>query len=503
MNGGPLTVFISYSHADEELCQEFQTHLSQLQHDGLIESWHDRKITGGEEWKGKIDEKLNSAQIILLLISPDFLASQYCYDIEMARGLERHQAGEARVIPIILRPSDWRTSPFAKLQAFPKNGKPIVDWETHDHGFLDAVKSLRAVVGEMKGQIRQQGSAPGAPPAKPFPWKKLGAAIVLVALLAAGGWWVLKRQQQRRAEERQYVAQGDAFLDVGRYSEAREPYQQALRLNTSNAPAKLGLEKVGLAALRSDPVAFKQRLDQMLRETPRDSHLRVFEGDYLHGLGQTKEAMKCYEEAKKLNPQLAEAYFRLGVLYSQQQNSGQALQMYLRAVELSPSSPHYRNNLGNQYFMRGDYEIAVEEYGKLDRFPLAALESGKILRLLGRFDEAREQEEVAITWLKEDATWNLPENQWPWYFEVSGSQGVRLTGRAEKLCFAHFSLSATLFLQGDQDKAEEQLRHAAEACGPRSLDIKSVVRSEVERVAEDRGELAARVAAYKTRLSRP
>src|ERR1035441_9343706 len=120
---GPLQVFISYAHEDEELRQEFVKHLSQLKRDGLIQDWHDREITAGSEWAGQIDEHLNAADIVVLLVSPDFVASEYCYDIEMKRALERHAAGEARVVPVILRPSDWQTAPFAKLNALPKEAK--------------------------------------------------------------------------------------------------------------------------------------------------------------------------------------------------------------------------------------------------------------------------------------------------------------------------------------------------------------------------------------------
>src|SRR5208337_126274 len=136
----PLKVFLSYSHRDEKLCERFLVYLSQLRHDGLIEAWHDRCITAGTEWAGTIDENLNSAHIVILLVSADFLASNYCYDIEMTRALERSRNGEARVVPVILRPSDWETSRFASLQALPKGGKPVVDWKTQGHGFVDAVK---------------------------------------------------------------------------------------------------------------------------------------------------------------------------------------------------------------------------------------------------------------------------------------------------------------------------------------------------------------------------
>ncbi len=117
-----VRLFYSYSHKDETLRNELETHLKLLQRQGLIETWHDRQIEAGDEWKQKIDENLERADIILLLISSDFIASDYCYDKEMGRAMERHSQKEARVIPVIVRDVNWRIAPFAELQALPKDG---------------------------------------------------------------------------------------------------------------------------------------------------------------------------------------------------------------------------------------------------------------------------------------------------------------------------------------------------------------------------------------------
>src|SRR5690349_18899783 len=109
-----VTVFYSYAHADERLRKQLETHLGLLRQQGLIATWHNRQIVPGTDWAQELDEHLATARVILLLISPDFLASDYCYGIELRRALERHEAGEAQVIPILLRPvADWGTAPFA------------------------------------------------------------------------------------------------------------------------------------------------------------------------------------------------------------------------------------------------------------------------------------------------------------------------------------------------------------------------------------------------------
>src|SRR5262245_48635022 len=120
-----IEVFFSYAHKDEELRDELAKHLSLLERQGIIVGWHDRKILAGSTWADAIDAHLETAHIILLLISADFLASNYCYDLEVQRAMARHMAGEAHVIPIILRAVDWHSAPFGTLQALPRDGRPV------------------------------------------------------------------------------------------------------------------------------------------------------------------------------------------------------------------------------------------------------------------------------------------------------------------------------------------------------------------------------------------
>jgi hypothetical protein len=147
------SLFFSYSHADEQLRDRLEVHLAMLKREGLIATWHDRRITPGVPIDRSISDKLEAAEIILLLVSPDFLASDYCYDVEMTRALERHKSGEAAVIPIILRPCDWHGAPFGRLKALPTDGKPVTKWADADDAFLDIVRGLREV-------FRARGAAP-------------------------------------------------------------------------------------------------------------------------------------------------------------------------------------------------------------------------------------------------------------------------------------------------------------------------------------------------------
>jgi hypothetical protein len=149
----PLRLFYSYSHKDEAMRDTLETHLALLRHEGVIASWHDRKIVAGQEWKGQIDRHLDEADIILLLVSADFLASDYCHKIEMERALERHQAREARVIPVIIRAVDWSGARFAMLQALPKDGQPVSRWADPDEAWTDVARGLRRAAEELRQRL--------------------------------------------------------------------------------------------------------------------------------------------------------------------------------------------------------------------------------------------------------------------------------------------------------------------------------------------------------------
>lgn len=142
----PVKVFFSYSHRDKRLMEELERHLASLRVQKIVSVWHDRKILGGENWETAISEEINTSEIILLLITANFIASTYCYGIEMIRAMERHHAGEARVIPIILRDCVWEDLPFAELQALPENGKPVDKWKSRDEALANIVRTIRRIV---------------------------------------------------------------------------------------------------------------------------------------------------------------------------------------------------------------------------------------------------------------------------------------------------------------------------------------------------------------------
>jgi tetratricopeptide (TPR) repeat protein len=145
----PVEVFCCYSHADEKWLRRVETHLSLLQRQGLISVWNDRLIAPGVDWVKTIDAHLETASVILLLVSADFLASDYCYSVEMKRALERHAANEARVVPLLVRPVDWKGAPFAHLQALPFDARPLSTWQDKDAALANIVAGLRRVLEDL------------------------------------------------------------------------------------------------------------------------------------------------------------------------------------------------------------------------------------------------------------------------------------------------------------------------------------------------------------------
>lgn len=154
----PLQVFVLHSRKDASFREELEARLAQLVREGLIEYWHEQMIEAGQEWKGTIDHKLTGSEIVLLLVSGDFLASEYSHDVEMIRALAKHEAGQARVIPVILRPVDWNGAPFGKLPSLPRDGRPATTRRHRDEVWREVAEEIRRAVEELRAAPALAGS---------------------------------------------------------------------------------------------------------------------------------------------------------------------------------------------------------------------------------------------------------------------------------------------------------------------------------------------------------
>jgi len=140
-----MKAFISYSHRDEPALDRLHTHLAMLRREKGIDEWYDREILAGGDVDEEIATQLEKCGVFLALVSPDFLHSNYCYEREMQRAIKRHEAGELRIVPIIVEPCDWKASPLRRFKALPKDGKPISEWTNENAAYLDIVAELRRI----------------------------------------------------------------------------------------------------------------------------------------------------------------------------------------------------------------------------------------------------------------------------------------------------------------------------------------------------------------------
>lgn len=162
-----MRAFISYSHRDTNALERLHVHLAALRREGRIEAWFDREILAGDVLDDEIERELEAADLFLLLVSPDFIASDYCVEREMQRAMERHDAKTARVVSIIVEPCDWASmQPLCRLKALPKDGNPISEWANANTAYLDVVQELRRIV-DAEEPVADAGVAAEQPRVRP------------------------------------------------------------------------------------------------------------------------------------------------------------------------------------------------------------------------------------------------------------------------------------------------------------------------------------------------
>jgi TIR domain/Putative peptidoglycan binding domain len=144
VRSGPLSLFLSYAHADALIVEALRKHLAPLHHEGIIEHWHDRDLKPGELWDDEISARLESADIVIALISADFVASEYAYGRELRRALELHRLGELVLVPVIARACHWQNLPIGALQALPDGARPITSWDDVDAAYVTVVRGIES-----------------------------------------------------------------------------------------------------------------------------------------------------------------------------------------------------------------------------------------------------------------------------------------------------------------------------------------------------------------------
>jgi tetratricopeptide (TPR) repeat protein len=272
MSVAPIEIFFSYAHEDEPLRDKLARQLKVFESHGVILGWHDRQITAGSEWAKQIDERLNTADLILLLISEDFLASDYCYKVEMPCALERRDKGEACVIPIILRPCPWEHAPFKKLNVLPTDARPAVEWLNLDRAFLNIVEGIEAAIAAIKakrtsGRVIEPGAShlhkPSLPPIWNVPHHRnrnfTGREEELNAL-----------RDSLRAGETTALVQAQAIHGLGGVGKTQLATEYAYR-NAADYDIVWWVRSEDPTTLASDYAALAVKLDLPEKDEPKQS----------------------------------------------------------------------------------------------------------------------------------------------------------------------------------------------------------------------------------------
>lgn len=267
----PVTLFYSYAHEDEDLRDELQRHLTILERRGVIRSWHDRAITAGSDWGHEIDQRLHTADVVLLLISTDFIASDYIFGVELDVAMQRQRSGDAVVVPILLRdvdlqPEDADRWPFVKLQGLPRDWKPVTSWSNRDEAWTNVARGLRETVRVIQDRRAAASSNPRATePAPPSAPRNHGPMLARVtddftqqiaqANAARGGATVDAAELQRQAMQMIDMPELKCVLWVDDHPERHVAECTAL--------AKLQIE---VAAVRSTDEALARLADAAARD---------------------------------------------------------------------------------------------------------------------------------------------------------------------------------------------------------------------------------------------
>jgi tetratricopeptide (TPR) repeat protein len=412
----PVEVFISYHEKDEKLREELEKHLTTLHREKAITSWHDRKIVAGQEIKGEIDKYLNRAGLILLLVSPDFLASDYHWTIEVTRALQRNAAGKARVIPVLLRHADWETAPIDKLSPLPRNRQPVKSWTDWDEAFLQVIRGIREEVERLVANSNysppKQNSTAQTPLAlKPSAEKapsqsgSTSTDLTLERPLSIGELTYGTKKRIALEEGAINVTippglsqgkkpripgkgrlnpltqkRGDLYLKIVSTQEVKvslEDYQQKLRRYEQELTKALQLEyplsdysREGLKnyqrflGLRNEDIALLEErvTTQELEKRQYQVTSLINEADRLLKDKRLEEAALKYKAALRLDPKSLYAHTGLGSVLYQQGKVEEGIAEYRQALRLDPNDAQAHCCLGIALHDQGKLEEAISEY---------------------------------------------------------------------------------------------------------------------------------------------
>lgn len=488
-------VFISYAHVDEVLRAGLRAHLSVLEREGLVHTWDDRQILAGDDFADAIDVRLNRADVILLLVSADFITSEYCYGKELERALERHAdpADRAIVIPIILRRCDWQSTPFAKLQALPAGARPLAEWPSADDYYTAVTQGLRRRLQRLVDADSRWFERVGRRLRDPLWWQQprvWAGALALAALATAAGiaWW----SQARQVDAQVHAAL--QHLRSARYQDAFDEVGPAcagwVRRDACFVLAKVELGRQLERVDTLDPEKFAAALDRLRSRARDDPDLLLYAAQL--ALSQNRAALETQARAdiaralELTQGRFPEAHFYLANLEMIAGRHADALPHLDRALDpqVNPAPPaQYLNARAYARARTGDLAGAIQDYERSAErgLVLSRIELAELLWSVSEFERASDQLQAATRALDADAGSLQARNALPWAFETAPAGAVVLLRQAqEKRCFARWMHRAGLVLAGRDEPADPP---AWSDCGPEATRIASAVAAALARAA--------------------
>jgi tetratricopeptide (TPR) repeat protein len=358
-----IEIFCCYAREDQRWMEHLRKHLKPLERSGSIKVWSDTDIKAGDNREMEVAKHLNAAHIILLLVSADFIASDYCDSKEMRRAMERHAQQEARVIPIILRPTHWKDTPFAGIEPLPKNAEPVTKWKSEDDALFTIVKGIKLVVQDLQARAQKHRAE----------------------RLAICRNSVIVHMHARRYEEALdaiestiqltfdnldswlYTQKGIIMRNLKQKEAALAAHDRAIEL----APDDAGVfhEKAVTLRVFKEYRAALEIYDQAIKKNPHSSWLHKEKALTLRNCGKYEEAIEFYDKAlRREHPQDARTITDKAIVLRLNKQEEDAIAAHKQATQLAP----------NDTWVQLEYAITLRDF---KRYPEAITVHNYTIRL--------------------------------------------------------------------------------------------------------------------------
>lgn len=328
--------------------------------------------------------------------------------------------------------------------------------------------------------------------------KKLGIFGVLLIVIIGIGWGIHFFTSQPKPHESGVIgliAEGNKFLDVGRYDKAKLLFADALKEEPKNVGADWGIKKVEAKEIKSLE-KFKEALDLLQQHEPSDAHLNLFLGEYYLANGDLIKAKSHLDQALTQNANYAEAHFVMSFLYEQEGNINAAKSEAALAVDIA-LTPKYHNRLAHVYIKQEHIEAAIAEYEKSSDYPLSYLQVAEIYWQRDRLDLAVIRQLQAVQWLNDEKIMSLSENKDAWVFKVSPQLTIELTRLEEKKSYAYLMSAFTFHLLGNTEEAEKNVQEMRNLTVSRQANINAVVNACLENLILEKYSTTTQVESFR------